>query len=248
MRAVLSSEFLEHEGLCWRFVEAQNRISTLKLVDSLEEQEILELVCEESKPVVPETCRDLDYLLATPFRYWPAPKGSRFRRERQTDGVFYCAEHQDTAAAEISFYRLLFYSESPGLKPPGNGEEFTCFSVKLASLRCIDLTKEPFLRDRAKWTAPHNYSACHDLADRAREAAAELIRYESVRDPMARANIAVLQPSAFSSRAPISRETWHIHVKATTVLTVCEFPRRALEFDIAHFSADARLASLQLER
>ena len=50
-------------------VEGQYRISTLKLVDTLSDQERLEQLLDQTKPPVPPECRGLDYLLATPFRY-----------------------------------------------------------------------------------------------------------------------------------------------------------------------------------
>ena len=56
-------------GRCWRVVEAQHVVSTLKLVDTLAEQALLEDLLEETKPPVPPECRHLHYLLATPFRY-----------------------------------------------------------------------------------------------------------------------------------------------------------------------------------
>src|SRR3546814_1447755 len=91
--AALSAEARRLEGTCWRLVEAQHRVSTLKLVDTLEEQDLLERLTEEAKPSVSEECRHLHYLLATPFRYGAAyPRGSRFRRAGMTPGVFYAAE------------------------------------------------------------------------------------------------------------------------------------------------------------
>ena len=50
-------------------VEAQHVVSTLKVVDTLAEQERLERLLEETKPLVPPECRRLHYLLSTPFRY-----------------------------------------------------------------------------------------------------------------------------------------------------------------------------------
>ena len=64
----------------WRVVEAQSKISTMKLTDTLEEQAALEKLIDETKPKVPEECRHLGYLLLTPFRYAPYPHDSRFRR------------------------------------------------------------------------------------------------------------------------------------------------------------------------
>ena len=40
--AALSSNARSMAGTCWRLVEAQHHVSTLKLVDSVDEQELLE--------------------------------------------------------------------------------------------------------------------------------------------------------------------------------------------------------------
>ncbi len=99
--AALSSDACVLEGLCWRLVEAQHRISTLKLVDSVDEQAVLERLVDDTKPPVPPECRGLHYLLATPFRYGaPYPTGSRFRRAGMTEGVFYAAEEASTAVRD----------------------------------------------------------------------------------------------------------------------------------------------------
>ena len=67
--AALSPEIRRVSGRCWRVVEAQHVVSTMSLVDTLEEQALLEQVLDDSKPAVPEDCRNLHYLLFTPFRY-----------------------------------------------------------------------------------------------------------------------------------------------------------------------------------
>src|SRR5262245_43590065 len=101
-------------GTCWRLVEAQHRISTLKLVDRPDEQEQLEILIEATKPQIPPECRHLHYLLATPFRYGAIyPAGSRFRRAGLSEGVFYAADEPETAVAEVTFHRLLFFADSP---------------------------------------------------------------------------------------------------------------------------------------
>ena len=84
----LLSKAGRYENRCWRLVEAQHRVSTLKLADTLAEQEMLEDLIEATKPVIPVECRHLDYLLATPFRYGTYPNGSRCRRAGRTPGVF----------------------------------------------------------------------------------------------------------------------------------------------------------------
>src|SRR5438105_12730834 len=90
--AALSSERRALSGTCWRVVEAQHKVSTLKLVDTLAEQALLEGLIELSKPPVPPECRHLHYLLTTPFRYGSTyPRGSRFRRAGMTPGVYYAS-------------------------------------------------------------------------------------------------------------------------------------------------------------
>ena len=110
--AALSSNARTLAGTCWRLVEAQHHVSTLKLVDSVDEQEQLRRPHRGDKPPLPPECRDLHYLLSTPFRYGAVyPTGSRFRRAGMTEGVFYASETAQTAVAEMAFYRLLFFAE-----------------------------------------------------------------------------------------------------------------------------------------
>src|SRR5690606_566922 len=138
-------------------------------------------------------CAGFDYLLATPFRYGAAyPHGSRFRRAGRTLGVFYAAAGVETALAEMAFYRLLFFSESPDTPMPANAAEYTAFAAAIATQRAIDLTRPPLDRDRARWEDRTDYAACQTLADAAREAEMEAILYRSVRDPVGGLNIALL--------------------------------------------------------
>ena len=62
----------------WRAVEAQHQVSTRKLVDSLEEQQLLESLIDAVKPPAPHGAR-FHYLLSTPFRYPPLRHGSPHR-------------------------------------------------------------------------------------------------------------------------------------------------------------------------
>ena len=149
--AALSSEARAISGQYWRLVESQHQVSTLKLVDTLEEQALLESILEESKPVLPPECAGLDYLLATPFRYGAIyPHGSRFRRAGRTLGVFYASEQVETALAEMSFYRLLFFRDSPDTPLPANAAEYTAFAAAIATKAAIDLTASPLDSDRLR--------------------------------------------------------------------------------------------------
>jgi len=179
----------------------------MRLTDSLEEQELLEAVLEDSKPAVPASVRRLHYLLATPYRYRPHI-GSRFRAALEP-GVWYGAEALRTALAEKSFWRLRFLLDSPGtpeLKPVPH----TTFQAAVRSRAALDLMRAPFVRERAAWTHRSDYQCTQEFAAVARTAHIELIRYESVRDPEHAACAAVLDPAAFGRGKPHGLETWFI--------------------------------------
>ncbi|MDR7142990.1 RES family NAD+ phosphorylase [Rhizobium sp. BE258] len=242
--AALSSELRAVSGRFWRLVEAQHQISTLKLVDTLEEQALLENLLEESKPALPPECAGLDYLLATPFRYGAVyPHGSRFRRAGRTLGVFYASEKVETALSEMAFYRLLFYADSPATPLPANAAEYTAFAAPVATSAALDLTLPPLDRDRAIWTDPLNYEACQALAEAARAADTEAILYESVRDPRHGRNLALLTAKAFSVREPAERQTWRIRLSASGVQALCEFPKQRIGFARSDFGADPRIGN-----
>ncbi len=241
--AALSSEFRLLSGSVWRLVEAQHRVSTMKLVDSVDEQAMLEDLLEETKPAYPPECDGLDYLLKTPFRYDAAyPHGSRFRRAGKTPGVYYAAFDIATAIAEMAFYRLLFFAESPATPLPSNAAEYTAFAVPVASGRAIDLTLPPFDRDRAAWEEKQDYGACQALALVLREAGGEAILYRSVRDPKGGMNAALLSAAAFAAREPSERQTWRIRLSRTGVQAIRDFPLQRLGFSMADFAGDSRIA------
>ncbi len=244
----LRSEARPLKGQAWRFVEAQHRVSTLKLVDSLAEQAALEDILEETKPPVPHACRHLDYLLATPFRYRPYPHGSRFRRAGLTPGVWYGAERAETAAAEMVFYRFLFYAESPETPFPDDAADYTAFCADLATPVSLDLTTGALAADRHLWTHLTDYAPCQHLADRAREIAAEVIRYASVRDPGNGANLAVLTCRAFAAPQPVDRQTWRIRIGRSGAQAIREHPSLGLEFPVDSFAPDPRLAGMVWDR
>lgn len=241
--AALSSEKRAISGRFWRLVEAQHQISTLKLVDTLDEQVLLETLLEESKPALPPECIGLDYLLATPFRYGAVyPHGSRFRRAGRTLGVFYASERVETALAEMAFYRLLFYAESPATSLPANAAEYTAFAAAIATASAIDLTRAPLDADRTLWTDLQSYAPCQTLADAAREAGCRAILYESVRDPQRGRNIALLTAAAFAAREPVERQTWRIRLSGMGVQALCDFPRVRIGFSAEDFARDPRMA------
>ena len=246
----LSSEFRPWQGEAWRLVEAQHRVSTMSLVDTLEEQRLLEELVERTKPSVPHPCRHLHWLLYTPFRYRPSPRASRFRRTGDPRGVFYAAECEHTALAEIVFWRLLFFAESPQTPWPDRPLEFTAFCCELATERALDLTEPPFDRHAALWTDPVDYTACHALAEVARDAGTELLRYASARDLESGVNLAVLACGAFAAHEPRrdSFRTWKLFFAASGVRALRAHPADGVEFGHEAFARDPRIAALRWAR
>lgn len=205
--AALGSELRPWRGTLWRAVEAQHRVATARLVDTLQEQALLEDLLEGSKPTLPEAPRH--YLLTTPFRYPPPhPGGSRFR-DAGDPGVFYGAEERRTACAELGFWRWRFLLDSPAL-PRLEPLPQTLFQVGI-DCTAIDLTLAPLSNDAALWRHPDNYLPCQQLARGARAAGAGAIRYASVRDPEAGPCGAVLAPRSFATE-PQHEQSWLLAV------------------------------------
>jgi len=97
-----------------------------------------------------------------------------------------------------------------------NAGEYTVFSVAYKTAAALDLTRPPLNRDRDRWTDPADYAACQTLADEARTAGVEVLRYESARDRSSRpgVNVALLTCRAFASRKPSARQTWRLYLSA----------------------------------
>lgn len=220
----------------------------MKLTDNTEDQKLLERLLEETKPSVPPECRHLHFLLSTPFRYGPYPRGSRFRRAGHTEGVFYAADRPETAIAEVCFYRLLFFQESPKTKWPNDAGEYTAFASEYAVGRAIDLTSPPFNTRTSVWTHLTDYSGCQQLCDLVRAENIDAIFYESVRDPLHRRNVAILTCRAFAAIEPVSRQTWRILLGSNGARASCEMPRLSLDFDRTAFAADPRIAMMEWRR
>ena len=194
----------------WRVVEAQHAFATLKLVDSVAEQDLLEQLIDgvkPPKPVGPEFAR-LHYLLSTPFRYPPLPHGSRFgtRAER---GIWYGSEQIMTALAEKAYYALLFLEGTTAAINEVQ-REYSAFAIGIRSARGVDLCGRRFARARAAITSPSRYDASQALGRAMRAAGVEAFRYPSARDPDHRPNVGVFTPAAFATRRlPAAYQSWH---------------------------------------
>ncbi len=192
----------------FRLVEAQHLTSTRKLVDSADEQALLETLIERAKPPVPSG-PEFDgrhFLLTTSFRYPPLRHGSRFatRFERS---LWYGSKQRRTAFAEAAYYRLVFLEGTRA--DLGRLEvEVSAFRVPVRTRRGIDLTKAPFDLEAERISSPVRYDDSQALGAAMREAGVEAFRYRSARDRDGGVNVALFTPKAFAAPRPEAFETW----------------------------------------
>lgn len=214
----------------WRGVEAQHQVATLKIVDTLAEQQLLEELLEESKPPLPPQEADRHYLLVTPFRY-ASPWPSRFRTAHEP-GVWYGARELRSACAEVAWWRWRFAMDSDAFLAGQVASELTFFQAD-AQGRAVDLTAPPWLELETAWMHSSDYAACQALARAARDAMVDWIHYHSVRDPQHGACGAILQPRALQ-RADLTRQqTWTCLVRRERAVlkpTTLGSAERPLEF------------------
>lgn len=201
-------KFVTYEGKPWRVVEAQYVIATRKLVDSDEEQAILEDLIDAVKPPVPydEECKRFHYLLWTPFRYPPLERGSRLGTPDRR-GIWYGSERIDTAFAEKAYYTFLFRS--------GSRAEFgvfeaaiTVFRARVETAFCADLTRPPFKKHEDELASPMSYAVSQKVGSELRDRGTEAILFKSARCEDGGLNIAATKLSAFQTRRPEEDTSW----------------------------------------
>jgi len=211
-------------------VEAQFRNSTRKLVDSDEEQRVLEeLLDTRAKLPVPAGFEGLHYLLYTPFRHPPLRNGSRFgtRSER---GILYAARELPTAFAEVAYYRLVFLEGSAAPLAP-LFVELTAFSFRVAAAKAIDLTAPPFRAFEARISSPVDYADAQRLGREMRAGGVQACLYASARAARGGVNVAVFE-NVFRPARPLDEERWS-----------CRASRERVEFRAQRLlDAEARLA------
>jgi hypothetical protein len=222
-------------------VEAQHRVGTRKLVDSLAEQEVLEAILEDHKPPLPADAAGYHYLLATPFRYPPLAHGSRFGT-RQERGIWYGAETLATVFAEVAYYRLLFLH--------GSQADLGCLEVPLTVYRIavdtpagIDLAGPACAPYREVIASKTAYTQTQALGQAMREAGVRAFRYPSARAPAGGTCVGVFAPEAFAARRPGSGQTWTCFATRELVELVRHTGTRAARhtYTLGDFLVDGRL-------
>lgn len=216
----------------------------MKLVDGLDEQQVLEDLLDASKPPVPAPCQHLHYLQFTPFRY-AARYATRFRQIGDRQGVFYAAETVQTAATEVAFYRALFFIESPETKAPTSPFEMTAFRTAIRSEAALDVAQNFTGAALAAYAHPVDYAPCHALAKAARDAGGEVIRFPSARDHAGKC-VAVLSCAAFADASPRDMQGWWFRFSEHGLFATQRFGDGRLEFPYEMFANDPRIAAAGL--
>lgn len=229
-------------GRLVRLVESQEQVATLQLVDTLEEQALLEQLLESSKPPLPRSDEPLHYLLHTPFRYPPLRWGSRFGR-RHEPSLFYAACRLETAMAETAFYRFVLWHGMA--EPPPSGRivsEHSSFEARYQVQRGIRLHQPPFDQYRELLTHRSDYRATHELGSAMRESGVEAFEFPSARCPLQGNNVALYTPQAFSERRPRNLLPWLCETTGTYVaFKNAQAPDTPRVFLLQLFLVDGRL-------
>jgi len=227
-------------GEILRLVESQEQIATNRLVSTLAEQELLEEMLEASKPPLPKGAAQLDYLLATPFRYPPLPHGSRFGG-RHEPSLFYAARSVTTVLSESAYYRFVFWQGMRRPPPAPLRTQHTLFGARLRARRGYALHQPPFDRYRSVLASRDDYGPTQALGRHLRDAGADAIEYISARDAAGGLNGALYTPTAFGQARPTFKEEWLCETRADEVSFYARRDAGLRVFPRSQFTIEGRL-------
>lgn len=234
-------------GELYRIVESQEQVATLGLVDSLDEQSLLEEMLEAAKPPLPPETHGLHYLLATPFRYPPLRHGSRYGR-RHEPSLFYGSLGPNTCLAECAWYRLLFWH---GMETPPSRRirtRHTLFQTAYAAQRGLRLQEPPCADHHATLAHPSDYTTTQALGTAMREAGIEAFEFPSARCPERGINVALFTPSALAATRPAYTEEWWCDVDGEQVTFLNAATRHTRRFAASLFHVDGRLPFMKVRQ
>ncbi len=224
----------------FRVVESQEHVATMKLVDSFEEQEILESLIENTKPPVNYNGRH--YLIMTPFRYPPLRYGSRFG-EKIYGGIFYGSKTLQTCFSECAYYRFLFIDGMETM-PKSNKiqTQHTTFNATIHTSKGILLNSEPFCKYN-ELISPSDYTTTQQLGTKMRNDGIEAFTFTSARDIEKGINVAVLNPDAIASNEPYNLQQWSCTSTNNSVNFHDPIMKKVYKYKIDQFLKDGQLPS-----
>ncbi len=200
----------------YRIAESQLMVATNTLVDTVEEQQLLEEMLDRVKPNVPQECKKFDYLIYTPFRYPPLKHGSRFGKKIHPS-IFYGSTKIETTFAEMAYYRFVYYD---GMQTPPKKQQkvtqHTTFYINAKTNKGLALTKPPFGKYKNKISDPTAYAASQALGEDMRDKGVEVFNYFSARAEN-EINVGLFTCKAIVSKAPKEKQHWSCITKKTNV-------------------------------
>lgn len=200
----------------WRMIEAQEVTATRKLVNTYDEQVILEDLIETSKPTLAQPIETYHPLLYTPFRYPPLKHGSRFGK-RTEPSLWYGSLTIETAMAEKAFYQFNFLRASEAdfgyVQTP-----LTAFSTPIKTHQGLALDNPPYSKQRSQISSPTSYEASQTLGSAMREHGILAFTYFSARGMDDGINVGLFSPNAFGAKAPHARsfQSWQCLIHGET--------------------------------
>lgn len=224
----------------WRMVECQETAATLSLVNTMDEQLLLEELIDRVKPAYRTGTEKMHYLLKTAFRYPPLKHGSRFGT-RKMPSFFYASEEQQTVLAEVAYYRFIFLDDMDEPYPGVIDSKHTMFAVRLTTNSCLDLSESVYQPIRENLTDPGHYTICQAIGEWAiDEKKADLIRYESARN-LSFFNVAVAEPAAIRSPRPKELQNWLCRTESSYI-SFSSREQGTYKFPIELFMQNGRFA------
>lgn len=226
-----SNDLKPLDAVCQRMVESQESVATNEIVDTLEEQALLEELLEKSKPNLPIAADQLHYLLATPLRYPPLKWGSRFGLPSQR-GIFYGSLDTATLLHEVAYYRFVFLDGLQLPLPKPLKSRHTQFFVNIKAQRAVCFSEKKFNSIQAQLRHPSDYTFSQQMGAHMRILSVQAFLYCSARDPAKGMNIGVFDPACFSGQEPRGESEWFCQVDSSTetIHFYCPASRQSHQF------------------
>jgi hypothetical protein len=224
-------------GQLLRIVESQEQVATLEIVDTLDEQALLEEMLEGSKAPV---TGNYHYLLSTPFRYPPLPWGSRFGA-RFEPSIFYGSLDIEPLLSETAYYRFTYLSGMEAVPPKTITTQHTIFEVDYKANYGLQLQHHPFATHANILTDPVDYSATQQLGSEMRKRGVGAFEYTSARDPNHGINVGLFSPSALADSKPTSQTQWLCQLSESSVSFTQEYNPTVTSFYRTQFEIDGSI-------
>lgn len=234
-------------GELFRLIESQEQIATLGYVDTLEEQEVLEQLLDQTKPNIPQLGKKpaslYHYLLTTPFRYPPLQWGSRFGRKHETS-IFYGGCSIAATLAESAYYRFVFWwsMDAEAVKAKINSEH-TLFAVDYDAEKGVKLHQAPFNEYSEQLCHPSDYKSSQQLGSDMRESDVEVFEYASARERNNAACVGLFVMDPFVQLEPKYQEPWLCELTENTVAYRKKQGGEIHRFDAEQFLINGQLPS-----